>query len=109
MADRRRGEPDPDREGILGRLLPRTGTEPLTARSALRLRLVLSLLFTPLFLAGAVLFWVWSGRATPEDVPSADSLRTLAWISTALAVFAVIDLLVVAWRIRRARRARSHS
>lgn len=106
MADGRRRDPGPDREGLLGRLLPRTGTEPVTARSALRLRLVLSLLFTPLFLGGAVLFWVWSGRAGPEDVPSADSLRTLAWISTALAVFALLDLLVVVWRTRRARSRR---
>lgn len=106
MADRHSGAgPDPDREGLLGRILPRTGTEPLTARSALRLRLILSVVFTPLFIAGAVLFWVWSGRATPDDVPSADSLRTLAWLSTALAVFAVVDLAVVLWRISRARRA----
>ncbi|MBB1252934.1 DUF6343 family protein [Streptomyces alkaliterrae] len=108
MQDRpsgRRPGPDPDREGILGRLLPRTGTEPLTARSALRLRLILSVLFAPLFVAGAVLFWIWSGRAGPQDVPSADSLRVLAWISTALAVFAVLDLLVVLRRISHARQA----
>lgn len=97
--------PDPDREGILGRLLPRTGTEPVRARSALRTRLVLALLFTPLFIAGAVLFWVWSVSAGPRDIPSDGSLRTLAWISTGLAVFALVDLLVVLRRIIRARRA----
>ncbi|GAB3667753.1 DUF6343 family protein [Streptomyces sparsus] len=102
MSDRR---PDPDREGILGRLLPRTGSEPITARSALRMRLILALVFTPLFVAGAVLFWAWSGNADPQDTPTPDSLRTLAWISTGLAVFAVIDLLVVLRRISRARRA----
>lgn len=101
-------KPDPDREGLLGRILPRTGSEPLTARSALRLRLILSVLFTPLFIAGAILFWTWSGNAGPDDVPTADSLRMLAWLSTALAVFAVIDLLVVLWRLSRARRAQRH-
>ncbi|UGY94555.1 DUF6343 family protein [Streptomyces gobiensis] len=97
--------PDPDREGILGRILPRTGTEPITARSHLRVRLVLALLFTPLFIVGAVLFWSWSVAAGPQDIPSDDSLRTLAWISTGLAVFAVVDLLIVLRRIARARRA----
>ncbi|MDK1471990.1 DUF6343 family protein [Streptomyces sp. 549] len=104
MSDRR---PDPDREGILGRLLPRTGTEPVTARSPLRIRLILALMFTPLFVAGALLFWMWSGQAGPGDTPHPDSLRTLAWISTALAVFALVDLFVVLRRISRARRAAS--
>lgn len=106
MPHRQQGSgPDPDREGLLGRLLPRTGSEPLTARSALRLRLILSVLFTPLFILGAVVFWVWSSNAGPQDVPTGDSLRLLAWISTGLAVFAAIDLLIVLWRLSRARRA----
>lgn len=93
--------PEQDRSGLLGRILPRTGTEPVTARSPLRLRLLLALCFTPLFAAGAVLFWTWSGSATASETPAPDSLRTLAWICTGLAVFALVDLLIVLRRLRR--------
>ncbi|MEE1927029.1 DUF6343 family protein [Streptomyces sp. TRM 70351] len=107
MQDRQPGDDrDPEREGLLGRIRPSTGTEPVTARSPLRLRLLLALLFTPLFIAGAVLFWAWASTSGPQDAPTAGSLRTLAWISTVLAVLALVDLVIVQRRIRRGRRAR---
>ncbi|HZG04049.1 MAG TPA: DUF6343 family protein [Streptomyces sp.] len=81
----------------------RTGTEPVTARSALGLRLLLSVLYTPVFLAGTVFFAVWSGRAGPDDIPDADSLATIAWICAALTVLGLVDLVVVTVRRRRER------
>ncbi|MTE21791.1 hypothetical protein F0L17_22270 [Streptomyces sp. TRM43335] len=83
----------------------RTGTEPVTARSALGLRLLLSVLYTPVFLAATVFFAVWASRAEPDEAPGPDSLRTVAWICAALAVLGLIDLVVVLLR-RRGERAR---
>ncbi|WP_431783660.1 DUF6343 family protein [Streptomyces chumphonensis] len=101
---RRDRAPDPEREGLLGRVSPRTGTEPLRARSPLRLRLLLGLLFTPLFIAGALLFWSWSAASGPQDVPTDASLRTVAVVFSLLALFSLVDLLIVQRRVRRARR-----
>ncbi|MCF6525365.1 DUF6343 family protein [Streptomyces sp. JJ36] len=101
--DRRRPVPR-SRSGLFGRRWERTGSEPLTARSALRLRLLLATLFIPLFVAGTLLFWYWSEQAGPEDVPGAGSLRTLMAICAGLALFAVIDLVAVVLRRRRERR-----
>ncbi|MEE1942083.1 DUF6343 family protein [Streptomyces sp. TRM 70361] len=83
----------------------RTGTEPVTARSALGLRLLLSLVYVPVFLAGTVLFAVWASRAGPGDAPAPDSLRTLAWICGVLTVLGLVDLSVVLARRRRERSA----
>ncbi|WP_258053812.1 DUF6343 family protein, partial [Streptomyces sp. Ru72] len=44
------------RSGFIGRRHERTGTEPVTARSALGLRLLLAICYTPLFIAATVLF-----------------------------------------------------
>ncbi|MDT0266227.1 hypothetical protein RM844_07955 [Streptomyces sp. DSM 44915] len=82
----------------------RTGTEPITALSALRLRLLLSAVFTPLFIAGAVVFGVWWGRARPGDAVSPDALRVVTLICVVCAVFALVDLLVVLRRRQRAAR-----
>lgn len=92
--------PDPDEAGPWP--WPRTGTEPLTSRSATRVRLILSAVFTPLFLAATALFWYWTVHTGPGDVPGADSLRTLTVVCGALALFAVVDLVVVLRRRRRA-------
>ncbi|MEV5339651.1 DUF6343 family protein, partial [Streptomyces sp. NPDC052676] len=43
----------------------RTGTEPVTARSPLRLRLLLSAAFLPLFAAAAVLLGLWAAASGP--------------------------------------------
>ncbi|GAB2817961.1 hypothetical protein KDA82_06780 [Streptomyces daliensis] len=82
----------------------RQGDEPVTARSALRLRLLLASLFTPVFLAGTAVFWYWTAHSGPHDAPSSGSLRTLTLISAALALFALVDLVVVLVRRRRERR-----
>ncbi|HEX5568388.1 MAG TPA: DUF6343 family protein [Streptomyces sp.] len=85
----------------------RTGTEPVTARSALGLRLLLSAVYVPVFLAGTVFFAVWASRSGPRDVPSADSLGTIAWICAGLTLLGLVDLVVVLVRRRRERRERA--
>ncbi|MBQ0985634.1 hypothetical protein KBZ10_14140 [Streptomyces sp. F63] len=100
-------EPVPrSRSGVVGRRWERTGDEPVTARSALGLRLLLAAVFTPLFIAGAVLFSLWSASAGPDAAPSAGSLALIAGICAALAVLAALDLLVVVRRLRRERNGR---
>ncbi|WP_037732517.1 DUF6343 family protein [Streptomyces megasporus] len=81
----------------------RTGTEPVTARSALGLRLLLSVLYLPVFIAGTVLFALWAARAEPGDSPSADSLTKVAWICAALALLGAVDLAIVLTRRRNER------
>ncbi|RAJ68998.1 hypothetical protein K378_01887 [Streptomyces sp. Amel2xB2] len=98
-AGSRRDEPPQPFE----RYWPRTGTEPITARSALGLRLVLALLFTPVFLAGTALFWFWATQSGAGAVPTADSLYTLTAICGGLSLFALTDLIVVVRR--RSRRS----
>ncbi|WP_258016174.1 DUF6343 family protein [Streptomyces sp. AJS327] len=92
------------RRGPLRWLPERTGTEPVTALSALRLRLLLSVVFVPLFLAGTVLFWYAMTQAGPRDVPSHDSWRTLMWIGAGITVLAVADLVIVVRRRATERR-----
>ena len=82
------------------------GTEPVTARSALRIRLVLASVFTPFFAAGTALFWYWMTQSGPGDVPDAGSLRTLTVICGALTLFSLVDLTVVLLRRRRERTRR---
>lgn len=89
------------------RYWPRAGDEPITARSALGVRLVLAVLFTPLFLAGTALFWYWATQAGPGDVPGVDSLRSLTAICAGLSLFALTDLIVVLRRRRKRRPAGS--
>ncbi|GAA2406254.1 hypothetical protein GCM10010420_37690 [Streptomyces glaucosporus] len=84
----------------------RTGTEPVTARSALGLRLLLSALYVPVFLAGTVFFALWAADAEPGDAPSGESLTTIAWICAALTLVAAADLVVVLARRRRQREGR---
>ncbi|MFR9676770.1 DUF6343 family protein [Streptomyces sp. TR06-5] len=92
------------RSGWVGRRRERTGTEPATARSALGLRLLLSSVFVPLFLAGTGLFWYWTEQSGPRDVPSSDSLRVLAIVCAILAFLSLLDLIAVLRRRRRERR-----
>ncbi|MCT2591676.1 DUF6343 family protein [Streptomyces sp. N2-109] len=96
-----RGPVPRSRSGVIGRRWERTGTEPVTARSALRVRYILSLIFVPLFVAGAVVFWYWMSQSGPSDAPSEGSLRLLALVCSALALFALADLAVVLRRRRR--------
>ncbi|MFR9724616.1 DUF6343 family protein [Streptomyces sp. MS19] len=90
-----------DRKGRGRRV--RTGTEPVTAYSDLRLRLILSLVFVPLFLAATVVFAIWWAAADAGDTPSPAQLGWLTVGCAVLTVIAAVDLLVVARRIRRRR------
>ncbi|MFC8564382.1 DUF6343 family protein [Streptomyces sp. NPDC057245] len=110
MSDRRHprwaGEPAPrERSGLIGRRFPRTGTEPVTAQSPLRLRLLLSAVFLPLFLAGAAYFGVWAADTGAGDSPGRGTLVAVAAVCAAFALLALADLLVVTGRLRRERGA----
>ena len=97
-------EPVPrSRSGFIGRRWERTGTEPVTARSALGLRLLLAAFFAPLFAAAAVLFAVWSAHSGPGSSPTPSQLAALAGLCAALAVFSAADLIVILRRRRRER------
>nr|WP_311675282.1 DUF6343 family protein [Streptomyces sp. DSM 42041] len=89
------------RSGAVGRRRERTGTEPVTARSALGLRLLLSAVFLPVFLAATALFWYWTAVSGPQDVPDSGSLRVLAVACAVLSVLALVDLVAVLRRRHR--------
>ncbi|MFE6281811.1 DUF6343 family protein [Streptomyces sp. NPDC057877] len=93
------------RSGVVGRRHPRTGTEPITAQSALRLRLLLTAVFLPLFVAATVGFAVWAGNSGPGDSPSRGVLTGLAVGCGVLALIAALDGAVVLRRMRRERGA----
>jgi hypothetical protein len=94
------------RSGMIGRRYPRTGSEPMTARSALGVRLVLAVVYTPLFLAGAVLFAVWAAHSDPDSSPSSGVLGGIAIACAVLALLALADFAVVQRRRRRERAPR---
>jgi hypothetical protein len=93
------------RSGVIGRRFPRTGTEPWTAQSPLRLRRLLSAVFLPLFAAATALFGVWAARSDAGDSPGRGALVTLAVVCALLAVAAAAEPVVVARRLRRERGA----
>ncbi|MEZ0493983.1 DUF6343 family protein [Kineococcus sp. TBRC 1896] len=74
----------------------RTGSEARTARSPLRLRLVLAAFGLVVCTAFAV---VWF---TADEPPGGS--RAPGWFLAALAVLAVVDLVVVGVRVRRRHR-----
>ena len=80
---------------------PRTGTEPVTAYSDLRLRLLLSGIFLPLFLILTVLLAVWWAATDSGDAPSSAELGVLTIACALLSLVAAVDLLVVLRRRRR--------
>ncbi|MFC9327961.1 DUF6343 family protein [Kitasatospora sp. NPDC057015] len=73
----------------------RSGTEPATARSDLKLRLLLSLTFTPFFALCTVGFAVFAARARPGGEPTRDTLIGFAIACGALTLFALVDLWIV--------------
>ncbi|MFD0318253.1 DUF6343 family protein [Streptomyces flavalbus] len=91
------------RSGAFGRRSPRTGTEPVTAQSDLRLRLLLTVVFLPLFVAATVGFAVWAARSGPGDSPGSGVLTGLAVGCGVLALIATVDGAVVRRRMRRER------
>jgi hypothetical protein len=80
---------------------PRSGTEPVTARSPLGLRLLLSVIYAPLFLAGAALFALWASHSSAHSSPKSGTLNALAITCGVLALLALVDLVVVVRRRRR--------
>ncbi|MFH9429612.1 DUF6343 family protein [Streptomyces sp. NPDC017615] len=96
------------RPGATGHRRERTGTEPVTARSPLRLRLVLGVIGLLVFLLGTALFALWAGAVTERDVPDPTQLTVLAVICGVLALLAAVDLVVVLLRLARERAGRSH-
>ncbi|MFG2267172.1 DUF6343 family protein [Streptomyces sp. NPDC048720] len=84
-----------------GRGPSRTGAEPVTARSPLRLRRLLSAVFLPLFAAAAAVLALWAARTGPGDSPGSAPLTVLAVICGVLALAAALDLAVVTRRLRR--------
>ncbi|MFI5572225.1 DUF6343 family protein [Streptomyces sp. NPDC051740] len=93
------------RSGTIGRRSPRTGTEPVTARSPLRPRLLLAAVFLPLFLAGTALFGTRAARSDAGDSPGRGPPAPLAVVCGVLALTALLDLAVVPRRLRRGRGA----
>ncbi|WP_035851533.1 DUF6343 family protein [Kitasatospora azatica] len=78
----------------------RSGTEPRFARSDLKLRFLLSVLFTPFFALATAAFAYFAALAKPTSVPSRGTLIGFAVFCFALTVFAAVDLYIV---IRRRR------
>ncbi|MQY34302.1 hypothetical protein SRB17_22680 [Streptomyces sp. RB17] len=100
----RTAAPEPrSRSGVFGDRFPRTGTEPATARSALRLRQLLSAVFLPLFAAATAGFAVWAAHSGPGDSPGGGPLTVLAVVCGVLALAAALHLTVVTRRRRRER------
>lgn len=78
----------------------RSGTEPATARSDLKLRFLLSVLFLPVFALMTAGFAVWAARSGPGDVPGGGTLTVFAVCCGVLTLLALTDLWVVVRRRR---------
>ncbi|MEU6968232.1 DUF6343 family protein [Kitasatospora aureofaciens] len=78
----------------------RSGTEPATARSDLKLRYLLAVTFTPLFALGTAGFAFWAASSPVDGAPSRGTLTGFAIALGLVTLFAVVDLVVV---IRRRR------
>ncbi|WP_448315965.1 DUF6343 family protein [Streptomyces sp. CO7] len=93
----------PDGRGQAAGRRRRSGTEPVTARSALGLRLLLSAVFLPVFVALTVFFALWAADVGPGESPDRGMLITFTVVCALVALLAAADLLVVLRRRRRAR------
>lgn len=78
-------------------LKDRSGTEPVRAKSARDLRLLLSLVFAPVFLIAAGLLSWWAADSGPDGKAS---LGLLAGVCTVLFFVAAADAAIL---LRRAR------
>lgn len=94
------GERGPERGRHRRPRRPRTGTEPVTARSPLRLRMLLSGIFCPVFAAGAVGF---SLASRDPGGGSSALYAVLGAVCAALALIALGDIIVVSRRMRADR------
>ncbi|WP_407927469.1 DUF6343 family protein [Kitasatospora setae] len=77
-----------------------SGTEPATARSDLKLRFLLSVLFLPFFALCTAGFAVWASLASPHGVPGSGTLTVFAVVCGVLTLVAAADLWVVVRRRR---------
>lgn len=75
-----------------------SGTEPATARSDLKLRFLLSVIFSPLFALATAGFAYWAAESSPTGAPSRGTLTGFAVIFGILTLLALIDLWVVVRR-----------
>ncbi|MBO8195967.1 hypothetical protein ITI46_30615 [Streptomyces oryzae] len=94
-------QPGPHRNDGRRSRRPRSGTEPLTARSDIWLRTLLSSIGVPFFAAATALFAWWAASSGSHSSPSDRVLMVLAAVCGALTLGAAIDLLVL--RRRRAQ------
>ncbi|WP_441248822.1 DUF6343 family protein [Kitasatospora sp. McL0602] len=78
----------------------RSGTEPTTARSDLKLRFLLSVVFTPFFALLTAAFAVWAAASTDRSVPTQGTLTVFAVACGLLTLLAAVDLWVVVRRRR---------
>jgi hypothetical protein len=78
----------------------RSGTEPATARSDLKLRFLLSVMFLPVFVLMTAGFAAWAAHSTSSDAPSRGTLVVFAACCGVLTLLAAVDLWVVVRRRR---------
>lgn len=101
---RRQTEPVPrSRSGFIGRRFERTGTEPITAQSALGVRLLLSGIFLPFFVVVTVLLALWWASSDTADSPSPGELGALTVFCALLTLLTLINLIAILRRRRRER------
>ncbi len=86
--------------------MDRSATEPVNARSAVGLRLLLSVCYTPVFLAASALLALWSVLSEPGSSPSGLVLAVLSGVCAALAATAATDAAVLVHRRRMRPRPR---
>ncbi|MFD7443872.1 DUF6343 family protein [Streptomyces sp. NPDC059909] len=91
------------RSGTIARPSERTGTEPMTARSVLGLRLLLASAAMLVSLVATVLFALRAASSGPGASPGATELAALAWACGLLTLTAAIDLVVSLRRRSRER------
>ncbi|MET8542438.1 DUF6343 family protein [Kitasatospora sp. NPDC004799] len=77
----------------------RLGTEPVTARSDLELRRLLSRVFLVLFVAGTALFAVLAALSGPGPAPDQGTYAFFAALCAGFAGVAALDLLVIRRRL----------
>ncbi|WP_240134574.1 hypothetical protein [Streptomyces sp. MUM 178J] len=88
---------------MFGRGRSHIGAEPMTARNPLRVRLLLAMVYIPVFAAGAVLFGVWGLWSQAGDSPDPGVLMALSFICAVLALLALGEAVGIHHRRERAR------
>ncbi|MFF3358800.1 DUF6343 family protein [Streptomyces sp. NPDC002917] len=88
-------EPRDDRQSRSPKRHRRAGTEPLTARSDLVLRTVLSTAALVVFALATAGFAWWATSSSRDSSPSSTVLGVLATVCGVLLLVAVLDLAVI--------------